>query len=137
MISKNTDNTPVYITFITNQKSGEMSNFEENIFEGALSRKGESVYAVYKSEDELCSVKQTGNEVRFTRHGTNSVLRFKQGEVYDGFYNTPAGVMEMSVITNKLSGVLGTGETLEIDYILRINRTDDIHTKIEIKIEEK
>lgn len=127
----------MFVFFATSQRAGDMSDFEEHTYDGTLYNKSGSVYVVYTADGETCSLKQTDGLVKFTRHGSNSTLRFKSGEDYDCFYNTPAGAMEINVKTDSMHGALAAGNTLSIKYTLCLNGTEKIHTNIEIKIEEK
>ncbi len=122
----------------------------EFMTEGQLYEKNGSVYLLYKETElsgmEGCttSLKITDDTVRMKRFGRsmpiNTVMEFRKGKRYEGYYDTPYGAIEMEVLTNHIENNIkcgmaeGDSATLHIDYAVSLRGLSESHSRLNIQI---
>lgn len=88
----------------------------------------------------LCILKIAEDNISLTKHGqANTEMYFKQGEAFNGLYDTPFGCLQMRLCTLHLSIKESPGAiSAELDYGLELNQSHvgDCCLKIEITFQE-
>ena len=91
------------IKVYTEQRYDSHTDCEENVFEGTLAKKNESVFLIYKEVDKETGA-ETTNQLKVATDGSisvrrmgavQSILYFAKDKPYTTFYNTGHGVMEL------------------------------------------
>ncbi|MBO4990995.1 MAG: DUF1934 domain-containing protein [Firmicutes bacterium] len=117
----------------------------EFMTEGQLYERNGSTYLMYKETElsgmEGCttSLKISGDTVRMKRFGQmlpiDTVMEFKKGKRYEGYYETPYGAVEMEILTNNVDNRLDEGE-LDIDYAISLKGLTEARSRLNITIVE-
>ena len=117
----------------------------EFMTEGQLYERNGSTYLMYKETElsgmEGCttSLKISGDTVRMKRFGQmlpiDTVMEFKKGKRYEGYYETPYGAVEMEILTNNVDTRLDEGE-LDIDYAISLKGLTEARSRLNITIVE-
>lgn len=134
-------NIKLYIKATQTEKSGEKNEIEFYV-EGTLIEKNGIIYITYK-ESELSGMEGTTTTLKITekslsiiRFGTyNSKLEFRQGEVTTASYQTPYGIIPITIDTRLLNIDLRQEEksSLHLMYSLKANDEENLMNEIEIR----
>lgn len=124
---KNTDNSYKIVVRNTQTIDGEKNIIEETAF-GSYNEKNGKQYIMYRTEkteeSESVSVMLIldGTSLTIRRHGgTNSSMTYRAGYKYSFPYETPYGVIDMEIETDRLISYLSEdGGTIELNYTLTI-----------------
>lgn len=131
---------------VTNDGSGPSEEqVMEFVTEGQRYERNGSVYLLYRETElsgmEGCttSLKITGDTVRMKRFGEalplSTVMEFKKGKRYEGYYETPYGPFEMEILTNDVDNRLDEG-ILDIDYNISLKGLTEAHSWLSVRITE-
>ena len=107
-------------------------------------KKNGAYYIIYE-ESELSgtpgcitSIKIDDDEVRLRRFGTYAQeMRFKEGKPFVGLYDTPIGMVDMTINTHEVKNELcndGTGGRLFLDFNVSLKGLLEARNTMEIKI---
>lgn len=110
-----------------NKRDGERHRFHVEA-DGSVYRKGESLYLVYREDEEtglgstLTTVRVEGNTCTLIRQGETVMKQvLVKGEEQHGTYKTPYGTFELVTRTSRLVTRLSEqGGRLEAEYNLRL-----------------
>lgn len=100
---------PVIIELVTKVKDGSREETTKNRVKGTLVSKGGTTYIRYSEEIEDTGsvrnvMKITENEVTIIRNGSVGMhQRFREGQVTEGHYETPFGMMHMTTDTKHMN----------------------------------
>ena len=120
----------------------------EFVTEGKMYERGGATYLVY-DESEFSgfpgcktSLKLNGNHVRMKRIGsdleTGTVMEFESGKRFTSKYDTPYGIMDMEILTDRLDNNLsedGTGN-IDIDYHVSLDGAFEGRNELKIEVSE-
>lgn len=131
---------------VTNDGTGDAEEqVMEFVTEGQLYQRNGSTYLMYKETElsgiEGCttSLKISGDTVRMKRFGQvlplDTVMEFKKGKRYEGYYETPYGAVEMEILTNNVENRLEEG-ILDIDYAISLKGLTEARSRLNITILE-
>lgn len=119
----------------------------EFITQAVAYRKPDAIYIVY-NESEVSGMEgikanlRIGDDgeirlKRFSDEMSANTMNFSEGNRFEGFYETPVGVIPMEVLTNSiekhLDEELFTG-SLDIDYDVSLKGLAETHTHLRIEI---
>ena len=104
------------------------------------------VYLVYE-ETELSGVsgcvtalKIDGDIVKLRRYGTQgNEMHFEKGKKFWGLYETPIGLVNMEILTNRVKNELikdGQNGTITIDYEISLKGLLEARNTLEVKVEK-
>ncbi len=131
---KNTDNFKIRV--INSQTiDGEVEEVSE-IGHGSLREKNGTYYIVYRTESASVMIKTDGNYVDLKRTGdVSSQMHYEKGKNTCFDYNTPYGIIKMSVFTRSIiCRLTADGGALRIEYVLETGG-DKLYNDITIKVE--
>ena len=118
----------------------------EFVTEGKMYERGGATYLVY-DESEFSgfpgcktSLKLKGNHVRMKRIGEDleagTVMEFESGKRFTSKYETPFGIMDMEILTDRVDNNLsedGTGN-IDIDYHVSLEGTLEGRNELRIEV---
>ena len=118
----------------------------EFVTEGKMYEREGATYLVY-DESEFSgfpgcktSLKLKGNHVRMKRIGadleTGTVMEFESGKRFTSKYDTPFGIMDMEILTDRVDNNLrddGTGN-IDIDYHVSLEGTLEGRNELRIEV---
>lgn len=118
----------------------------EFVTEGKMYERGGATYLVY-DESEFSgfpgcktSLKLKGNHVRMKRIGDDleagTVMEFESGKRFTSKYETPFGIMDMEILTDRVDNNLsedGTGN-IDIDYHVSLEGTLEGRNELRIEV---
>ena len=121
----------------------------EFVTEGKMYERGDSFYFIYE-ESEFSgmpgcrtSLKVTDDSLRMKRlggeQGPHTAIEFRKGKRYNGIYDTPAGPIEIEVLTNSVNRDLdleGMG-TIDIDYNISLKGLVEGRNRLNIEVHEQ
>ena len=118
----------------------------EFVTEGKLYKEGDTLCLLY-DESEFSgmlgcqtTLRLNDNMIKMKRIGAgigmDTVIEFRKGERYCGYYDTPFGAIEMEVLTNELKNNLKTDGTgsVDIDYHISLKGLSEGRNKLNIQI---
>lgn len=120
----------------------------EFVTEGKMYERGGATYLVY-DESEFSgfpgcktSLKLKGNRVRMKRIGGDleggTVMEFESGKRFTSKYDTPYGIMDMEILTDRVDNNLsedGTGN-IDIDYHVSLEGAMEGRNELRIEVSE-
>lgn len=117
----------------------------EFVTEGKLYERGGATYLVYE-ESEFSgypgcktSLKLKGDKVRMKRigddPGSGTVMEFESGKRFTSDYQTPYGVLEMEILTDKVMNGLNKNGTGKVDIDYHVSLAGDLEGRNELHIE--
>lgn len=117
----------------------------EFVTEGKMYERGGATYLVYE-ESEFSgfpgcktSLKLKGNHVRMKRIGndleTGTVMEFESGKRFTSKYDTPYGIMDMEILTDRVDNNLSENGTGNIDIDYHVSLDGALEGRNELKIE--
>lgn len=139
-------NQNVLVSITSLHSNGEHSDSIQSVVQGTYSciqgkhviRYEEILEETFDGEPPVthCMLKIAKDSVSLTKRGqADTEMYFKKGEVYDGFYDTPLGSLQMSLRTTHLD-ITESEHAISIDleYGLDFNysHVSDCHMKMEI-----
>ena len=117
----------------------------EFVTEGKLFERGGATYLVY-DESEFSgfpgcktSLKLKGNHVRMKRTGndleTGTVMEFESGKRFTSKYETPYGIMDMEILTDRVDNNLSENGTGNVDIDYHVSLEGALEGRNELRIE--
>lgn len=141
------DTKDIMLKIVGRQYDGdEPQEKMEFVTEGKMYERGGATYLVY-DESEFSgfpgcktSLKLKGNHVRMKRIGddlgTGTVMEFESGKRFTSKYETPFGIMDMEILTDRVDNNLsedGTGN-IDIDYHVSLEGTLEGRNELRIEV---
>ena len=117
----------------------------EFVTEGKLFERGGATYLVY-DESEFSgfpgcktSLKLKGNHVRMKRTGndleTGTFMEFESGKRFTSKYETPYGIMDMEILTDRVDNNLSENGTGNVDIDYHVSLEGALEGRNELRIE--
>ena len=117
----------------------------EFVTEGKMYERGGATYLVY-DESEFSgfpgcktSLKLKGNHVRMKRIGDDleagTVMEFESGKRFTSKYETPFGIMDMEILTDRVDNNLSEDGTEHIDIDYHVSLEGTLEGRNELRIE--
>ncbi|EOD01679.1 DUF1934 domain-containing protein [Caldisalinibacter kiritimatiensis] len=117
-------------------------NVIELVTEGKFYKKNDSIYLVYDESEisgmdgSTTTLKIQDDKVMMKRFGSNnSKLIFEKGKKHKTGYQTPYGILDLEVITNKLNVDIVDGGKGSLSLSYRLNISNTMETKNELDID--
>ena len=141
------DTKDIMLKIVGRQYDGdEPQEKMEFVTEGKMYERGGATYLVY-DESEFSgfpgcktSLKLKGNHVRMKRIGDDleagTVMEFESGKRFTSKYETPFGIMDMEILTDRVDNNLsedGTGN-IDIDYHVSLEGTLEGRNELRIEV---
>ena len=127
---------------IVSNATMENDELIEVVTPGSLKKENDEIVAMYK-ETEISGMSGTDTKLRIgdeyiilEREGTTSTkMHFEKGKPTISLYNTPYGMLELTIQTKKLDiDITEDGGDVEIDYEMQVAGQPPIKTKLKLNI---
>ena len=130
----------------TQKRDGEPLDVIEFMTMGRMYQKGDATYLVYDEteisgmEGRTTTIRVTGDSARMLRFtddkAQNTRLDFDKGKIYEGFFRTPVGMIEIAVKTNELVNnlTLENGGHINIDYDIELMGVIEAKNTLDIEV---
>ena len=127
---------------IVSNATMENDELIEVVTPGSLKKENDEIVAMYK-ETEISGMSGTDTKLRIgdeyiilEREGTTSTkMHFEKDKPTISLYNTPYGMLELTIQTKKLDiDITEDGGDVEIDYEMQVAGQPTIKTKLKLNI---